>query len=400
MRIVKKIYVVVFIMLVLPVLVQAQVEFIEVTTLNEMEEVQKKASDQQLMLFVDVYATWCGPCKIMDKEVYTNAAVADYMNANFVNVRLDGETDYGRKYAMEQKLEGYPSMFVFSSDGDPVSRLIGFTAAGELVPSLKGTVDNYKIVKVYKTKYERGTLELEDFALYISVVREMGNEEESEKLASEYMERIMDPKLSDNDISVVAFFMDLEDTWWPEFSSDQERLRKVLGDDYMMALEKIYNNSLVKAVDEDNVQLISKMANELTPLIEEEETNSWDLRSMPFLQYYYYTNQVDGLINYVDGRFESDRKGDHCWLYGAASQITDMDQQYLTPELLEKGEEWFQTCIDLEEHFDYYFYHGMVLFFKQNQEAAKASFVKAESLATTGEQQTMIRQVLGFVNSK
>ena len=400
MGIVKKICAVVFIMVAMPFLASAQVKFIEVTTFSEMEAAQKKASDQQLMLFVDVYATWCGPCKIMDREVYTDAVVAEYMNANFVNVRMDGETDYGRKYAMEQNLEGYPSMFIFSSDGDPVSRLIGFMAAVELVPSLKGTVDNYKVVKVYKTKYERGTLELDDFARYVSVVREMGNEEESEKLAAEYMERIMDPKLSDSDIFVVAFYMDLEDTWWPEFSSDQERLRKVLGDDYMLAMEKIYNNTLVKAVDEDNIQLISKMANELSPLIDEKETNSWDLRSMPFLQYYYYTNQVDVLISYVDDRFAADRKGDHRWLYGAASQITDMDQQYRTPELLKKGVEWFQVCIDLEEHFDYYFYHGMALFFLKEQEAAKDSFAKAESLAKTEEQKSMITQVLGFVNNR
>ena len=62
--------------------------------------------------------------------------------------------------------------------------------------------------------------------------------------------------------------------------------------------------------------------------------------------------------------------------------------------------EWFQKCIDLEEDFDYYFYHGMVLFFLQKQGEAKDSFAKAESLAKTGEQQTMISQVLGFVNSR
>ena len=39
---------------------------------------------------------------------------------------------------------------------------------------------------------------------------------------------------------------------------------------YMLAMEKIYNNTLVKAVDEDRIDLISKMANELTPLVEQE----------------------------------------------------------------------------------------------------------------------------------
>lgn len=400
MNIIRKIYLSALIVLATVSLVAGQVSFIEVTTPEEMEVAQKKASDQQLMMFVDVYATWCGPCKIMDREVYTDPAVAGYMNANFVNVRMDGETDYGRKYAAEQQLEGYPSMFIFSRDGESVSRVVGFTPAEELVTSLKGTVENYKVVKVYNTKHERGTLETGEFAEYVTVVREMGNQEEAEKLASEYMERIIGMKLSESDISVVAFYMDLEDNWWPEFSSDKERLKKALGDDYMLAIENIYNNSLVRAVDEDNIRLISRMSNELTPLVEGEATNSWDLRSLPFIQYYYYTEKVDELIGYVDQRFASDRQGDHQWLYGAASQITDMDQQYLTEALLKKGVVWFQTCIDMEEQFDYFFYHGMVLFFLQNKEEARTSFLKAESLASTEEQQTMIVQVLEYVNSQ
>ena len=396
----KKLYSILFFIVGFVLLAGGQVNFIEVTTLEEMEVAKRKASDQQLMMFVDVYATWCGPCKLMDRDVYTDPVVADYMNANFVSVRMDGETDYGRKYAAEQQLEGYPSMFIFGRDGDRLSKVIGFTPAEELVSQLKGTVDSYKSVRELKTKYERGTLETADFEQYITIVREMGNQEEAEQLAAEYMERIIEGKLSDSDIRVVAFYMDMEDTWWKEFSSDPKRLKLVLGDDYMLAIEKIYNNTLVKAVDNDNIVLISRMSNELSPLVDDGETKAWDLRSLPFIQYYYYTDQVDNLIDYVDQRFASDKQGDHRWLYGAASQITDMDQQYLTEPLLNKGVEWFQACIDLKEDFDYFFYHGMVLYFLKKQDEAKASFQRAETLASNEEQQTMIGQVLEFVNGQ
>ncbi|MCK4751759.1 MAG: hypothetical protein KAT15_32105, partial [Bacteroidales bacterium] len=212
--------------------------------------------------------------------------------------------------------------------------------------------------------------------------------------------RIAGPKLTESDILVVAYHMDLEDMWWPEFSGDQERLHKVLGEDYMLSLEKIYNSTLVKAVDENNMVLISKMANELAPMIEDLETSSWDLRTQPFLQYYYYTNQVDELISYVDQRFASDRKEDHRWLYGAASQIVGMDQQYRTGELMVKGAEWFQACIDLEEHFDYYYYHGMVLLFQTKKDEAKTSFQKAEILASNDEERSLVGQVMGYINGK
>jgi len=260
-------------------------------------------------------------------------------------------------------------------------------------------VDGYKEIRIYQAKYQRGTLEEVEFAAYIAAIRSMGNQKEADKLGDEYMEQVIGEKLSDNDISVVAYHMDLDDPWWPEFSSDPDRLRKVLGDDYMLAMEKIYNASLVKAIEEDNIGLISKMANELAPLVEE-ETTSWDLHSLPFIQYYYYTNLVDELIAYVDQRFASDKKDDHLWLYGAASQITDMDQQYRTEALLNKELEWFGKCLELEEQFDYYFYHGMVLLFLQRMDEARVSFVKAESMASTDEQNEMIGQVMNFLQSQ
>jgi thioredoxin-related protein len=382
-----------------PAVIKSQVKFIEVSTLQEMEAVQKKASDQMLMLFVDVYATWCGPCKMMDQQVYVDPVVGDFMNARFVSVRLDGECEYGMQYVAEQQLEGYPTMYIFSDKGDRVSKIVGFTPAEELVASLTSTSEGYQKVKKYRAMHITGTLEAEDFADYIAVVREMGNLEEADKLAGDYMEKVMEPKLSDNDIRVVAFHMDMDDAWWSTFASDKDRLKRILGDDYLPAMEEIYNKTLMKAVEEDRIDLISKLANDLSPLVEV-ETGSWDLRSLPFIQYYYYSERTEELIKYVDQRFESDRKGDHRWLYGAASQITDMDQQTQTESLLKKEAEWFAACIELEEHFDYFFYQGMVLFFLKNREDAKSSFLKAESMANTPEQQELIAQVLGFVNNR
>ena len=393
-------YLAAVVLLLLALHASGQVEFSEVTTREEMELAQKKASDGQLMLFVDVYATWCGPCKQMDNQVYTDPDVATYMNEHFISVRMDGETVYGREYAAAQELQGYPSMFIFSKEGEPVSKIIGFTPADELITSLKGTVDNYREMRTLRTKYSRGTLETGEFARYISVMRAMGNEEEAERLSSEYMEQVINGRLTDDDLQVVAYYMDVDDPWWPQFSSDRKRLKKVLGEDFMLALEKIYNNSLVAAVESSSIGTISKLSNELAPLVEAEETSSWDLRSLPFIQYYYYTDQIPQLIDYVDDRMASDKTGDHRWLYGAASQITDMDQQYLTAALLEKEEAWFQQCIDLHAHFDYYFYHGMVLFLQKKSAEAKSSFLKAESLVTNDEQQEMIAQILAYVNNQ
>jgi thioredoxin-related protein len=379
--------------------INGQVYFIEVETQDEMKAAQKKASDQMLMLFVDVYADWCGPCKMMDSEVFANPSVSEYMKDHYLGVKVDGESDFGRIFAAEQGLEGYPSMFVFSDEGELISKIVGFTPAQEFKTTLGHIQEGFGKIQTYRALYRSDRLEAEEFADYITVVRGMGNQEEAEKLSEAYVEKVMGPELSDNDILAVAYYMDLDDVWWEDFSSDEERLKRVLEEDYMPALEKIYNNTLVKAVEEDRVDLVSKMANELAPLVEN-ETISWDLKSLPFIQFYYYTNRISELISYVDQRFAGDRKNDHRWLFGAASQITDMDQQYLTEELLVKELEWYVACIRLEEHFDYYFYEGMVHFFLRNRNEARESFQNAETLASTEEQKAMVEQVMAYINSQ
>ncbi len=41
---------------------------------------------------IDVYTSWCGWCKVMDKETFTDPAVVKYINENYYPVKLDAES--------------------------------------------------------------------------------------------------------------------------------------------------------------------------------------------------------------------------------------------------------------------------------------------------------------------
>ena len=43
-------------------------------------------------ILIDVYTHWCGWCKVMDKDTYSNDKVADYINQNYYAVRFDAES--------------------------------------------------------------------------------------------------------------------------------------------------------------------------------------------------------------------------------------------------------------------------------------------------------------------
>ncbi|MXY56458.1 MAG: DUF255 domain-containing protein, partial [Gammaproteobacteria bacterium] len=51
------------------------------------------AEENGQLVFVDVYTEWCGPCKLMDANVFPKDAVGEYFNARFVNIKLDAEDE-------------------------------------------------------------------------------------------------------------------------------------------------------------------------------------------------------------------------------------------------------------------------------------------------------------------
>lgn len=53
------------------------------------DEALTKAADNPRLIFVDLYADWCIPCHVMDKNVYTDPTVASLLNIRFYPVKLD-----------------------------------------------------------------------------------------------------------------------------------------------------------------------------------------------------------------------------------------------------------------------------------------------------------------------
>ncbi|MCW5897748.1 MAG: thioredoxin family protein [Flavobacteriales bacterium] len=57
-----------------------------------MEEAQAKTKRVPKPLFVDVYTQWCGPCKMLDRNTFSDPKVADYVNKHFYPVKFDAES--------------------------------------------------------------------------------------------------------------------------------------------------------------------------------------------------------------------------------------------------------------------------------------------------------------------
>ena len=97
------------------------VEFLE----KPMAELMAQSQAEGKLIFVDVYATWCGPCKYMASNVFTQAKAGDYFNATFVNAKFDAEKGEGIDLARKYRVQAYPTFLILDSGGKEVARIVG-----------------------------------------------------------------------------------------------------------------------------------------------------------------------------------------------------------------------------------------------------------------------------------
>jgi thioredoxin 1 len=97
----------------------------------------KKAKRENKLIFLDAYTTWCGPCKQLQKNVFTREDVAGVFNGNFINVKIDMEAGEGPSLARRYPIEGYPTLFFINGKGKVVKQLLGYQQPQDLIKAAK-----------------------------------------------------------------------------------------------------------------------------------------------------------------------------------------------------------------------------------------------------------------------
>ena len=100
-------------------------------------EILAKAKAQKKLVFMDVYASWCGPCKRMASEVFTQKKVGDYFNATFINAKFDAEVGEGRTIAARYGVNAYPTFLLLNGDGKLVGKMVGGSPADEFIRQIQ-----------------------------------------------------------------------------------------------------------------------------------------------------------------------------------------------------------------------------------------------------------------------
>ncbi|MBK8632397.1 MAG: thioredoxin family protein [Saprospiraceae bacterium] len=117
------------------------------------DQVVEKAQKEDKLIFADCFTTWCGPCKRMDKETFSDDSVGTFFNKHFVNIKV--QMDKTRKdnewtqtwhkstadWSSNYNITSFPTYLVFDKTGKIVNRSGSYQSAEKFLTTGKNLIN-------------------------------------------------------------------------------------------------------------------------------------------------------------------------------------------------------------------------------------------------------------------
>ena len=166
-----------------------------------------KAKKENKLVFIDAYASWCGPCKMMERNTFPRKSVGDFYNKNFVNSRIDMEKGEGREIAARFGVRSYPTYLFLNSDGELVAQNYGYMEESVFLAMAQDISSPKNKKGSFKERFEKGE---KDPEFLISIMKLNANADyDFAKKASEryFTNKSKTELLNKEEVGYLLFFL-------------------------------------------------------------------------------------------------------------------------------------------------------------------------------------------------
>lgn len=187
----------------------AQVNGIRFQENKNWNEILAEAKVTGKFIFVDCYATWCGPCKAMDRDVYTDRNVGAFFNQHFIAVKMQMDTSKNDNDTVKRRypdahqihdsyaIRALPTYLFFDSEGRIVHRSQGFQRPQQFVHTCQDALNPAHQYYTELSAFQKGTLSYSAMPALSKAAGENNDKELAGRVARDYIQKYL-YKLNDS----------------------------------------------------------------------------------------------------------------------------------------------------------------------------------------------------------
>lgn len=240
---------------------------------TKFAEAVAQAKAEKKMVFLDCYTSWCGPCKMMARDIFPQKKVGDFMNPKFICIKIDMEKGEGPSLTQKFQVSAFPTFIIFNSDAQEIGRFLGGSDADGFIDRVKkASIDNGSIDM--DKQWEQGNRDESFLKQYLT---SLGNAYKNQR-ANDVAEALLDPKaesFASDSASAMIFMRYINNPFSKAFiytAKHPNDLKKTLGETPVdMKLQSVWRGFVrqVLKTDGDKQTLDMDLLNKWVALMEE-----------------------------------------------------------------------------------------------------------------------------------
>lgn len=233
-------------------------------THGTFSEILAKAKKENKMVYVDCYTVWCGPCKWMAKNVFTNDTVADFYNKNFVSVEIDMEKGEGLEIAKKYEIRAYPTMLYLNSEGTQLHRTCGSTPAKNFIANGENALAPNKQLATYAANFKDGKVTATFAATYFAMLENACQSHDTE--LNNYFTTVnaTDLKSRANWEIIYTYVEDYYSKTFQAFEADKSAFAKLYTVDSVEdKVNRVYTSGLYSAIQNKDMVVYESLKTKL-----------------------------------------------------------------------------------------------------------------------------------------
>lgn len=358
---------------------------------GKWSEALEKAQKEEKLIFVDAYAKWCGPCKRMAAETFTQQKAGEFYNKNFICMKMDMEEAENMDFIQKYPVGSYPTLMFIDEKGKVVKKGVGYQEVEPLISLGKSALSSQDFSGEYEKKYNEGDRSPELVYNYVRALNRAGKP--SLKITNEYLVKQKNLATTETLPIIYEGTIEADSKAFDYLVQYRDKITTLYGDKAVSDRIKLAcENTVDKAIKFKNPTLMEEAKGKM------KKNNNAAYEAFVLdtdLKYYMGVKDVKKYLKACDNCARDEYKNNPAKLHELVIEMTRNFADDKT--VLKSAEKFAKRAAENGNQANYYMSYAQILFKNNKKDDAKKAANRALELAKEAKKDTF--QIESFLKS-